>query len=172
MADPDDEPSVCLVCGNLIRLGTLRYRGPDGDVHLRCHQERLQSSSASIRKGLVLVVDDDPLVRQLIDDTVHREHYAIHTASNGQEALQLVGEHDYDLILCNLDMLGMDGARVFYTGLQYQHPSIVTRVAFMTENGQLTESAAFGARILKKPPTSHEFRATLSRIIGPTRSPS
>ena len=118
------------------------------------------------------MVDDDPLVRELIDDTVHRRNYAIHTASNGQEALQLVGEHHYDLILCNLDMLGMDGGRAFYTGLQHQHPSVVTRVAFLTANGQLTESAAFGPRILKKPPDSHEFRATLSRIIGPLRSPS
>lgn len=122
------------------------------------------------------MVDDDPLVRQLIDDTVHHEHYAIHTASNGQEALQLVGEHSYDLILCNLDMLGMDGARVFYSGLQHQHPSVVTRVALMTTNGQLAESAALArevrARIVKKPLTRDEFRATLSRMVGSTRSPS
>jgi CheY-like chemotaxis protein len=118
------------------------------------------------------VVDDDPPFRELIADTVHNENYAIHTALNGQEALQLVGEHYYDLILCNLDMLGMDGGRAFYIGLQHQHPSVVTRVAFMTANVQLTESPAFGARILKKPPNSHEFRATLSRIIGPLRSPS
>ncbi len=121
------------------------------------------------------MVDDDPLVRQLIDDTVHREPYAIHTASNGQEALKLVGEHDYDLILCNLDMLGMDGARVFYTGLQ-QHPSLVTRVALMTTNGQLAESAALArevrARVVKKPLTRDEFRATLSHMVGSTRSPS
>lgn len=172
MADTDDESSVCRVCGDLIRLGTLRYRGPDGDVHIPCHEERRRSGSASIPKGLVLVVDDDPLLRELIADMVHRENYAIHTALNGPEALQLVGEYHYDLILCNLDILGMDGGRAFYIRLQHQHPSVVTRVAFMTANGQLTESAAFGARILKKPTNSHEFRATLSRIIGPLRSPS
>ncbi len=114
------------------------------------------------------MLDDDPLLRELIT----RENYAIHTALNGQEALQLVGEHHYDLILCNVDILGMDGGRAFYNGLQHQHPSVVTRVAFLTAHGQLTESAAFGPRILKKPTDSHEFRATLSLIIDPLRSPS
>lgn len=122
------------------------------------------------------MVDDDPLFLELIDDTVHRENYAIHTASNGQEALQLVGEHDYDLVLCNLDMLGGDGGRVFYSGLRHQHPRVVTRVVFMTANGQLAESAVFArevrAPVLKKPINRDEFRTTLSRIIGPTRSPS
>lgn len=122
------------------------------------------------------MVDDDPLFRELIADMVHRENHAIHAASNGQEALQLVGEHDYDLILCNLDMLGIDSGRVFYSGLQHQHPRVVTRVVFMTANGQLAESAVFArevrAPVLKKPINRDEFRTTLSRMIGPTRSPS
>lgn len=62
-----------------------------------------------ITMARVLVVDDDPDVRQLVEMKLRLDGIETLTAANGQEALDMLAEHDVDLVVLDLMMPVMDG---------------------------------------------------------------
>jgi CheY-like chemotaxis protein len=60
----------------------------------------------------VLVVDDDPIIRDMMVDILSFEDYAVCTARNGNEALEVLrGSQDY-LVFLDLMMPGLSGEGV------------------------------------------------------------
>lgn len=73
----------------------------------------------SLRKGIsmarmptVLVVDDDPAIRKMIQEVLSLEGYPTETAANGQEALDLLTKSGPRVVLLDLQMPIFDGAQV------------------------------------------------------------
>jgi two-component system response regulator ResD len=60
----------------------------------------------------ILVVDDEDRIRRLLRMYLERENYTIEEADNGYVALELALEKDYDVILLDIMMPGMDGMEV------------------------------------------------------------
>jgi DNA-binding response OmpR family regulator len=60
----------------------------------------------------VLVVDDDPQVLKLLRVNFELEGYDVLTATNGEEALELVGRDSPDAVVCDVMMPGIDGLEV------------------------------------------------------------
>jgi len=58
---------------------------------------------------LILVVDDNEMNRDLLKRRLQQQHLRIITANNGQQALDLMGEHDFDMILLDIMMPGLNG---------------------------------------------------------------
>jgi DNA-binding NtrC family response regulator len=93
--------------------------------------------------GQVLVVDDDPSIRESIRLVLTRAGYGVLTAANGQEAISLM-EHDSGgaticTVLCNLDMPHVKGAELiahFHT----QYPTIPITVLSGADAFQFTEA--------------------------------
>ena len=68
------------------------------------------ASGESVRKPFaVLVVDDDPVFRNLLTATLAQAGAQAVTAANGDECLQLVAQHSFDLIFMDIVMPGKDG---------------------------------------------------------------
>jgi CheY-like chemotaxis protein len=63
----------------------------------------------------VLVVDDDPVIRRLLVWTLERYSLTVDQASDGLEALALIKEHQYAVILLDLLMPMLDGFGVLKT---------------------------------------------------------
>ncbi|MBI2267143.1 MAG: response regulator [Armatimonadetes bacterium] len=57
----------------------------------------------------VLVVDDDRFVRQILQETLESEGYAVQTADNGQKVLDLLKDDEFEVVLTDMDMPQMDG---------------------------------------------------------------
>ena len=57
----------------------------------------------------ILVVDDEPRFVRLVDANLSTEGYEVATASNGQEALELVSKEVPDLVLLDVMMPVLDG---------------------------------------------------------------
>ena len=57
----------------------------------------------------ILVVDDDPLMRALIEDTLSEEGFSVEQASSGEVALFTFAGKPFDLILLDVLMPGLDG---------------------------------------------------------------
>ncbi len=64
------------------------------------------------KMGKILVVDDEDRIRRLLKMYLEREHFEIEEAADGEQALQKALEHDYDLIILDLMLPGMDGIEV------------------------------------------------------------
>lgn len=60
----------------------------------------------------ILIVDDDPLIRNMMCQVINRQGYNAHSACDGQSALEKVSATSPDLILLDLKMPGMDGFEV------------------------------------------------------------
>ncbi len=62
----------------------------------------------------ILVIDDEldmlMLMRMIIEDNTD---YEVETTNNPSEALKMVTENDYDLVITDLKMPGMDGIELF-----------------------------------------------------------
>lgn len=62
-----------------------------------------------MEKTKVLVVDDDPALLPLIENTFAREGYEVYSASDGKEALREFFAHHTDLVILDIMMPRMDG---------------------------------------------------------------
>ena len=65
-----------------------------------------------IRDGRLLVVDDEESLRITTAAILEKEGYLVDTASSGDEAIALLDQKDYDLVLTDLHMEGGDGLSV------------------------------------------------------------
>jgi DNA-binding NtrC family response regulator len=82
----------------------------------------------------VLVVDDDLKMRTLVARVLSREGYVVRGAETGQEALELIGSWNPDLMLCDIRMPGMDGMELL--GLAHQQKAELP-VVMMTGFGSV-----------------------------------
>ena len=63
----------------------------------------------TISGNRVLVVDDELNMRHMLRTLLNKEGYITEAAANGIEALAIMDERDFDFILCDIRMPGMDG---------------------------------------------------------------
>jgi DNA-binding NtrC family response regulator len=68
-----------------------------------------------IKKANILVVDDEEVVRLSYARSLASEHCKVETVSNGQDALQMMGQRPFDVVLLDLLMPGMNGMTVLST---------------------------------------------------------
>ncbi len=57
----------------------------------------------------VLVVEDEPSLREMISIILQDEGFMTYEAENGERAVALLGEHVVDLVLSDISMPKMDG---------------------------------------------------------------
>lgn len=105
-----------------------------------------------MKDGRILVVDDEPMVRQSLGQFLGDEGYTVEEAADGADALARVGEHRPDVILLDLMMPGMNG-RQFLRALRGDPRYVDVPVVVMTAvRGLTVQPAALGAsEVVEKP---------------------
>ncbi len=92
----------------------------------------------------ILVVDDDPIIRDMVVDILDLEGYSVQTARNGQEALDLLHQWQHAgtgaLVFLDLMMPVMDG-NAFCSYIE-KHPQLATahRIIVMSALDQLPQA--------------------------------
>jgi two-component system response regulator MprA len=87
----------------------------------------------------VLVVDDDPHVRQAIQWALEDEGFAVEAAADGQAALELAASRRPDLVLLDITLPRLDGYAVA-RALRGEHGPALPILA-ITADGQAPEKA-------------------------------
>jgi DNA-binding NtrC family response regulator len=85
-------------------------------------------------RNKVLVVDDEKNQRETYTLILEDDGYAVTTAQSGEQALRLARENDFDLVLTDYKMAGMDGLTLLGELLKID-PSII--VVMMTAHGSV-----------------------------------
>ncbi|BDV43315.1 diguanylate cyclase response regulator [Geotalea uraniireducens] len=111
----------------------------------------------------ILVVEDDRFFRQMYADLLMEEGYEVDTVASGVEALDLLENNDYQLVITDLVMPGMSGIEVL-SRVKQRFPTV--DVIIVTGHANL-ESAIFalknGARdYILKPFNHEEFKHTVA----------
>lgn len=63
-------------------------------------------------KRRVLLVDDDPLLLEVLTTVLDLEEFEVLAASDGATALELAAKEDVDVVVCDVRMPGTDGIEV------------------------------------------------------------
>jgi CheY-like chemotaxis protein len=117
----------------------------------------------------VLVVDDEPVILELLSDLLGAQGVKVETASNGVEALDRLEGGHYDAIVLDLKMPEMDGREV-YERLKETNPEILPRILFSTGDMISPETRRFfdqtAAPVIQKPFRINQVTQVLSRFLS------
>jgi len=73
-----------------------------------------RTESAPVGQGSLLVVDDNPTNRDLLTRQLARHGYIVAAAADGREALERLAGREFDLVLLDVIMPGMDGVETLH----------------------------------------------------------
>ncbi len=118
--------------------------------------------------ALILVVEDEAEIRALLADTLSLDGHEVDTASDGEQALLLLAQHHYDLIVTDLWMPTLDGPAL-YQALRERYGAAIPRVIFMTAYPGKTEFASFladrGDPVLIKPFSPAQILQLVQQVL-------
>ena len=100
--------------GRGFSLGAADYllKPVDGEVLVRVIQRVVRNNARDHRGRSVLVIDDDPVILELMDAVLRPEGFEILKAIDGRQGLQIARERNPDLVVLDLLMPEMNGFEV------------------------------------------------------------
>jgi len=119
----------------------------------------------------ILVVDDEPDARDLLDYTLRRAGHHVDSVSNGRQALELFAEnsYEYDVILTDVRMPGVTGEDL-YRRINREWPHLARRVAFVTASSPsdvfLDEHGGRPIPLLTKPYTYERLLRLVEGVVA------
>ena len=125
-----------------------------------------------MKKNRVLIVDDSAVMRKIVERSLRMagvELESVMEANDGWEALALARETRADLVLCVINMPGMDGLEFVRQLASLENGRGVPVVMITTEAGQGRVGEAFscGARgYIRKPFTPDQIREQVAPLLG------
>lgn len=81
----------------------------------------------------VLIIEDESFVLDVMVLALTRKGYKVNGVSDPLSALQLLDDHEYNIILCDMRMPHMSGIE-FYQVVKETHQELLGRLIFMTGN--------------------------------------
>jgi len=91
----------------------------------------------------ILIVDDEKTVRKSLKNILELEGYDVDIVGSGEDALEVLNEGEYDLMLLDLKLPGIDGVEVMHQANLFHSE---TKIIVLTSYGSL-ESAIKAIRI-------------------------
>jgi DNA-binding response OmpR family regulator len=106
----------------------------------------------------ILLVEDDDALRFIVKDNLEQHHYRVEAAENGEIALQLFAQNEFDLIILDVMLPKVDGFQVAKTvrNKNEQIPIIFLTARSMTED-KITGLTLGGDDYIPKPFSMEEL---------------
>jgi PAS domain S-box-containing protein len=121
------------------------------------------------RNELVLVVDDEPTVREVTKRILLKNTYRVLTASDGTEAVALYARHcdEIKVVITDMAMPFLDGPATIRALQRLNSKARIIAVSGAAENAKLAELLREGSiSFLQKPYTTEQLLKTLSAVLN------
>lgn len=120
-----------------------------------------------LRKQRVLVVDDDPRIIRFIRASLMAHGYEVLTATNGEEALEVVKMNTPDIMLLDIRLPVKDGFEVLQ---ELRTFSSMPVIAFSANSSVSKQALSLGANdFISKPFTPDEMITRTRSILNRTK---
>jgi len=156
-----------------VRVGRQwRFRKRDIDAWLdsqRPRSDRPATPAAPVRSSRqrVLVVDDEASIRDLLSKTLALAEYDVDTAPDGTTALDRMRAFNYDLLIADLKMPGMDGLTLIRQAKRIKADlPVIIITGFSTESSAIEAVNLGVAGYLTKPFRVPQVLAAASKALG------
>jgi two-component system response regulator PilR (NtrC family) len=114
-----------------------------------------------------LIVDDEPSVREILRLLLKRDGWAVEAVADGEEAIRLLGESEYTVILLDLLMPRVSGGRVIDFMKEKGITTPVVVISAVAENASLDPQVV---RVkLQKPFEIRDLRDVLRALLAASR---
>jgi DNA-binding response OmpR family regulator len=117
----------------------------------------------------ILVVDDEPTISVICDRVLTGEGFTVDLAEDSEKAQNLIATNEYDLILLDIKMPGIDGEKM-YKWMKSNYAKTINTVVFTTGSVMTTTVTDFiadtGRPFLPKPFTPIELTAIIRETLG------
>jgi two-component system NtrC family sensor kinase len=128
--------------------------------------ERASRAAGPPQGRRILLVEDDVSVAYLVRSALEQGNMLV-VAADGQQALDMLAEQRFDLVLCDLRMPGM-GGREFYQQLQLAAPALAERLLFISGDTTSPTTRDFlrqaGRPLLSKPFTPSDLYQAIAAL--------
>ena len=113
----------------------------------------------------ILVVDDDPSVREMLARVLRVEGYQAFSACDGAQALDIVSKQRIDLVLLDLNLPGQNGWEIL-SDLTARQPVLPVIIVTARANQVFTALSAGVGALHEKPLNFHSLLQSISRILS------
>jgi excisionase family DNA binding protein len=159
----------------LIRAGNLpafrvgrqwRFRKEDIDAWVAARRSRGIRYPAH-ESPRVLIVDDEPAVREMLAKTLSLSHYDVQTAEDGETALECLKAGAIDLLITDLRMPGMDGLSLMRAARRCDPALPVIVITAYSSEASAIEAINIGVSgYLTKPFRRERIIHSVARALG------
>jgi len=126
-----------------------------------------QTDEAPVTAAHVLVVDDEQPIRELCARVLARAGYQVTVAPGGVEALQLIKDGTFDLIVCDLRMPVVSGLEVLEAAKALRPNIAVVLITGFGTSEMTARALQSGAdRIVTKPFSPKELLDAVHKSLG------
>jgi len=117
-------------------------------------------------KGLIHIIDDEPVIHDVLSQLLASEGYDVEISSSGEEGLQKHPGRAFDLILLDLLMPGMDGLEVLKAIRKIDPKAVIIIITAYASVESAIEAMKFGAYdYIQKPFKHEELLLTIKRAL-------
>ncbi len=118
-------------------------------------------------KGKILIVDDEPLQREITHEILAHLGYEVVTAESGRHALDYLENNTVDLVLLDMLMPGMDGLETFQEIIKlYPHQKTII-VSGYSESEKVNKAMELGvAHYIKKPFSLTSLGIVVKKVLA------
>jgi excisionase family DNA binding protein len=159
-----------------VRVGRQwRFRKRDIDAWLDAQRPRGERAVATpgerpartTDRPRVLVVDDEASIRELLSKTLALAEYEVDTAPDGRTAIERLRLGQYDLLIADLKMPGLDGLSLIREAKRYKADlPVIIITGFSTESSAIEAVNLGVAGYLTKPFRVPQVLAAAARALG------
>lgn len=115
----------------------------------------------------ILIVDDEEMILKAIQRCLRNENYTVFTAPSGDEGLKLFEMRDFDLVISDQNMPGMDGV-TFLQRVKADQPHTLTIMLTGAKEISVAMEAINEAGVYKfilKPWDDNDLKVTIRRAL-------
>lgn len=115
----------------------------------------------------ILLVDDEMIIRSALKRNLNKTGYQTDTASNGQEALELIEKNPYKLLITDYLMEGINGVELIMEAKKRQPGlKIIVFSGYATEDLPVDSLSNGADCFLHKPLSLNELIENIDKLIG------
>ncbi len=114
----------------------------------------------------ILVAEDEPSVRRLISFKLEKENFTVEVEEDGQNVMEKLRSGDYDVLILDLMLPGLDGLQILKRIRQEEIDISVLILSAKSQEKDITRGFELGADdYLTKPFKSQELIARLKNLL-------
>ncbi|MBU2627785.1 MAG: response regulator, partial [Proteobacteria bacterium] len=118
-----------------------------------------------LKKPGILIVDDEPAIRHLFEKAMKRAGYDCQATENGEQALAIMSQRNFDVVISDIDMPGMTGIELSQKILETYSSDVIVMTG-KVKSYHYDEMINLGASdFVEKPFSVQELILRVNRVL-------